>query len=42
MWNRTPAERIEVIVALRKLRMTAAEIAEVLGMAPSLSVTVTL
>ena len=35
VWNRTPAERIEVIVALRRLRMTAAEIAEVLGMALS-------
>ena len=35
VWNRTPAERIEVIVTLRRLRMTAAEIAEVLGMALS-------
>src|ERR1700694_2014762 len=35
VWNRTPVERIEVIVALRRLRMTAAEIAEVLGMALS-------
>ena len=35
VWNRTPSERIEVIVALRRLRMTAAEIAEVLGMALS-------
>jgi transposase InsO family protein len=35
VWNRTPQERIEVIVALRRLRMTAAEIAEVLGMALS-------
>jgi transposase InsO family protein len=32
VWNRTPQERLEVIVALRRLRMTAAEIAEVLGM----------
>jgi transposase InsO family protein len=30
--NRTPPERIAVIVALRGLRMTAAEIAETLGM----------
>src|SRR2546421_9286016 len=30
--NRTPAERVEVIVALRQLRMTAAEIAETLAM----------
>ena len=30
--NRTPDERIEVIAALRRLRMTGAEIAEVLGM----------
>jgi transposase InsO family protein len=35
VWNRTPLERVEVIVALRRLRMTAAEIAEVLGMALS-------
>jgi transposase InsO family protein len=35
VWNRTPTERVEVIVALRRLRMTAAEIAEVLGMALS-------
>ncbi len=35
VWNRTPRERIEVIVALRRLRMTAVEIAEVLGMAVS-------
>jgi transposase InsO family protein len=35
VWNRTPQERIEVIVALRRLRMTGAEIAEVLGMALS-------
>src|SRR5436190_19731617 len=33
--NRTPPERVEVIVALRRLRFTAAEIAEVLGMALS-------
>jgi transposase InsO family protein len=30
--NRTPAERVAVIVKLRQLRMTAAEIAEVLAM----------
>jgi transposase InsO family protein len=30
--NRTPAERVEVIVLLRRLRMTAAEIAETLAM----------
>jgi transposase InsO family protein len=30
--NRTPADRVTVIVGLRQLRMTAAEIAEVLGM----------
>jgi transposase InsO family protein len=30
--NRTPAERVAVIVALRRLRMTAAEIAETLAM----------
>jgi transposase InsO family protein len=35
VWNRTPVERLEVIVALRRLRMTAAEIAELLGMAVS-------
>lgn len=33
--NRTPSERVEVILALRRLRMTAAEIAELLGMALS-------
>jgi transposase InsO family protein len=33
--NRTPAERVEVIVALRRLRFTAAEIAETLAMALS-------
>ena len=30
--NRTPAERVRVILALRRLRMTAAEIAETLAM----------
>jgi transposase InsO family protein len=33
--NRTPQERVELIVALRSLRMTAAEIAEILEMALS-------
>jgi transposase InsO family protein len=33
--NRTPDDRVVVIVALRQLRMTAAEIAETLGMALS-------
>src|ERR1700693_256199 len=33
--NRTPAERVEAIVRLRRLRFTAAEIAETLGMALS-------
>jgi transposase InsO family protein len=33
--NRTPVERVEVIVKLRQLRFTAAEIAETLGMALS-------
>jgi transposase InsO family protein len=33
--NRTPNERVEVIVALRRLRFTAAEIAELLAMALS-------
>src|SRR5215217_2267590 len=33
--HRTPALRVEAIVALRRLRMTAAEIAEVLSMALS-------
>jgi transposase InsO family protein len=33
--NRTPSERVAVIVALRRLRFTAAEIAEVLRMALS-------
>src|SRR5215213_8880139 len=32
VWNRTPADRIAVIVLLRRLRMTAAEIAETLSM----------
>jgi transposase len=31
--NRTPEDRVGVICALRRLRMTGAEIAEVLGMA---------
>src|SRR5439155_23779349 len=30
--NRTPADRVAVVVALRQLRMTAAEIAETLAM----------
>src|SRR3954454_17904978 len=33
--NRTPADRVAAIIALRKLRFTAAEIAETLGMALS-------
>jgi transposase InsO family protein len=33
--NRTPAERVEAIMALRRLRFTAAEIAEALAMALS-------
>jgi transposase InsO family protein len=33
--NRTPAERVEAIMALRRLRFTAHEIAEALGMALS-------
>ena len=33
--NRTPQERVAAIIALRRLRFTAAEIAEVLGMALS-------
>ena len=33
--NRTPKERVELIVGLRKLRFTAAEIAELLAMALS-------
>jgi transposase InsO family protein len=32
VWNRTPTERVAVIVKLRQLRMTAAEIAETLAM----------
>ena len=32
VWNRTAAERVEAVVALRRLRMTAAEIAELLAM----------
>ena len=32
LWNRTPADRVQAIVALRRLRMTAAEIAELLTM----------
>jgi transposase InsO family protein len=33
--NRTPADRVAAILALRRLRLTAAEIAELLGMALS-------
>jgi transposase InsO family protein len=33
--NRTPGERVEVIVMLRRLRMTGAEVAQCLGMAVS-------
>src|SRR5437762_9876832 len=33
--NRTPPDRVEVIIKLRKLRFTASEIAETLGMALS-------
>jgi transposase InsO family protein len=33
--RRTPAERVEAIAALRRLRFSAPEIAETLGMAPS-------
>lgn len=33
--HRTPSDRVQAIAALRRLRMTAAEIAEVLGMALS-------
>jgi len=33
--NRTAADRVAVVVALRRLRMTAAEIAETLSMPPS-------
>jgi transposase InsO family protein len=32
VWNRTPADRVAAIVALRKVRMTGAEIAEMLRM----------
>jgi hypothetical protein len=32
VWNRTAADRVGVIVKLRRLRMTAAEIAETLAM----------
>ncbi len=35
VWNRTAPERVEAVIALRRLRMTAAEIAELLGMALS-------
>lgn len=35
VWNRTPPEKVDAIVVLRRLRFTAAEIAEVLGMAVS-------
>jgi transposase InsO family protein len=35
VWNLTAAERVEAVVALRRLRMTAAEITELLGMALS-------
>jgi transposase InsO family protein len=35
VWNRTPDDRVAAILALRRLRMTAAEIAETLGMALS-------
>ena len=35
VWNRTSKERIEAILALRQLRMTGDEIAEVLGMPSS-------
>ena len=33
VWNRTPEDRVQVICALRRLRMTGSEIAEILGMA---------
>lgn len=33
--NRTPPDRVEAVLALRRLRLTAVEIAEALGMAPS-------
>jgi transposase InsO family protein len=35
VWNRTPADRVAVIVALRKLRFSGPEIAELLGMPSS-------
>ncbi|HEX2358869.1 MAG TPA: leucine zipper domain-containing protein, partial [Solirubrobacterales bacterium] len=35
VWNRTPADRVATIVALRKLRFSGPEIAELLEMAPS-------
>jgi transposase InsO family protein len=35
VWNRTASDRVEAIVKLRRLRFTAAEIAETLGMALS-------
>jgi transposase InsO family protein len=35
VWNRTAADRVEAILRLRRLRFTAAEIAETLGMALS-------
>jgi transposase InsO family protein len=35
VWNRTPPERVEAVLALRRLRMSAAEIAELLGIALS-------
>ena len=35
VWNRTGPERVDAIVKLRRLRFTAAEIAETLGMALS-------
>jgi transposase InsO family protein len=35
VWNRTPPDRVATIVALRKLRFSSPEIAELLEMAPS-------
>ncbi len=35
IWNRTPADRVATIVALRRLRFSGPEIAELLGMPPS-------
>ncbi|MBM3667133.1 MAG: IS481 family transposase [Actinobacteria bacterium] len=35
VWNRTPADRVATVVALRKLRFSGPEIAELLAMAPS-------